>query len=419
MLRGLFAAFVGWACLLLGPLALGEIPVRRFSEAPHGYWSRAPQDGFAAFLATQREGNGALPTGDALEQLVALLKVLKVPVQSQLLAYSATSLQSGLILPSNPRAIFFNEEVYVGYVPGGRLEIAAIDPEMGPVFYLAQSRPTGGLQAQRTERCMNCHAGRTSWGVPGLVAESVIATLSSGASLDGFRREVAGHTIPLSERLGGWHVTGAHEQGEHLGNLLGQAASGGYTTFRNPPGTRFDWGRYPVQTSDLFAHLLHEHQIGFHNLVTLGLYRTRDALEAGGGTVRPEDRAALDEIAWRLVRYLLFSGEAALPAGGLKPDPRLQEVFFSRRVAGPSGRSLRDLELQSRMFVNRCSYMIYTRGFSALPKEFKQRVLRGLMRALAEEGAPPEFSYLPKEEKRSIRQILSETGVLPASKPQG
>jgi hypothetical protein len=412
-------AITGLACLLLCQIGRSEIPVHRFSEPSHGYWSRTPQDAFASLLARQGEGGGVLPSGDPLEQLVALLKALKVPAQSQLLAYSATSLQSGLILPSNPRAIFFNEEVYVGYVPGGRLEIAAIDPELGPVFYLAQTRPVGGLQAQRTERCMNCHAGRTSWGVPGLVAESVIATPSSGASLDGFRREVAGHTIPISERLGGWHVTGAHEQGEHLGNLLGQAASGGYTTFRNPPGTRFDWGRYPVQTSDLFAHLLHEHQIGFHNLVTLGLYRTRDALAAGGGTVRPEDRAALDDIAWRLVRYLLFSGEAALPPGGLKPDPQLQAVFSSRRLAGPTGRSLRDLELQNRMFVNRCSYMIYTRGFSALPKEFKQRVLRGLMLALAEEGAPSEFSYLPREEKRSIRQILGETGVLPPSKPRG
>jgi hypothetical protein len=330
------------------------------------------------------------------------------------MAYSATSLQSGLILPSNPRAIFFNEEVYVGYVPGGRLEVAAIDPVLGPVFYLAESDSAGRLQAQRTERCMNCHAGRTSWGVPGLVVESVIATATSGASLDGFRRERAGHTIPLAERLGGWHVTGAHEQGDHLGNLLGVASAGGYTTFANPPGSRFDWGRYPVATSDLFAHLLHEHQIGFHNLVTLGLYRTRDALEAGGGAIRPEDRASLDEIAWRLVRYLLFSGEADLPSGGLKPDPALQAAFSARRVAGPSGRSLRDLELGKRLFVNRCSYMIYTNGFSGLPGEFKQRVLKGLALALAEKGAPSEFDYLLAEEKRAIRLILRETGVLPA-----
>ena len=407
------ALFVIWLVGGLFPAhALPDIPVHRFREAPHSYWSRTPTDAFAALLTKQQSGRLAPLSGDARGQLVALLQALQVPQGSQLLAYSATSLQSGLILPSNPRAIYFNEEVYVGYVPGGRLEVAAIDPVLGPVFYLAQTDSAGQLQAQRTERCMNCHAGRTSWGVPGLVAESVIATASSGASLDGFRRELAGHTIPLADRLGGWHVTGAHEQGEHMGNLLGAAAEGGYTKFANPPGTRFDWSRYPARTSDLFAHLLHEHQIGFHNLVTLGLYRTRDALEAGGGTIRPEDRASLDEIAWRLVRYLLFSGEAALPAGGLQPEPELQAAFSARRVTGPSGRSLRDLELGTRLFANRCSYMIYTHGFAALPGELKQRVLRGLSLALAEKGAPAEFAYLPAEEKRSIRLILRESGVL-------
>ncbi len=412
LLRAALAGICVWAGLLPARV-LSEIPVHRFPEPPHAYWTKTPADAFAGFLAKQQGGRGALLSGDAREQLVSLLQALNVPQASQLLAYSATSLQSGLILPSNPRAIYFNEEVYVGYVPGGRLEVAAIDPVLGPVFYLAQSDATGRLQAQRTERCMNCHAGRTSWGVPGLVAESVIATASSGASLDGFRRELAGHTIPLAERLGGWHVTGPHEQGEHLGNLLGAASAGGYTKFSNPPGSRFDWGHYPVRTSDLFAHLLHEHQIGFHNLVTLGLYRTRDALAAGGGSVRQEDRAPMDEIAWRLVRYLLFSGEAALPAGGLKPEPELQAAFSARRIAGPSGRSLRDLELGTRLFVNRCSYMIYTHGFSALPGELKQRVLRGLALALGEKGAPSEFAYLPAEEKRSIRLILRETGVLP------
>jgi hypothetical protein len=395
------------------PGALAEIPVRRFPEPPHSYWTRKPGDAFAGLLTKQQSGAIEPMSGDPREQLVSLLRALDVPQGSQLLAYSATSLQSGLILPSNPRAIYFNEEVYVGYVPGGRLEVAAIDPVLGPVFYLAQADSSGRIQAQRTERCMNCHAGRTSWGVPGLVAESVIATASSGASLDGFRRELAGHTIPLAERLGGWHVTGAHEQGEHLGNLLGVAAAGGYTKFSNPPGSRFDWGHYPARTSDLFAHLLHEHQIGFHNLVTLGLYRTRDALAAGSGSVRFEDRNALDEIAWRLVRYLLFSGEAALPAGGLEPEPGLKETFLARRKAGPSGRSLRDLELGTRLFANRCSYMIYTRGFALLPAEFKVRVLRGLTLALGEKDAPAEFDYLPAEEKRSIRLILRETGVLP------
>ena len=409
-MRAYLSVLVLW--IMAASFVRAEIPIHRFPETPHDYWKRQPADAFAQFLSRAREGDLKWNGRDEKGQLVGLLKELGIPESSQLLVYSATSFQSGLILPSNPRALYFNEEVYLGFVPKGRIEVSAIDPAIGPVFYLYQPDQEGRPNAARSERCMNCHAGRTSFGVPGFVAESVIATAGSGASLDGFRREIAGHTIPLSERFGGWHVTGAHEHGAHLGNLLGEGQGGGYRRINNPPGSRFDWGRYPVQTSDLFAHLLLEHQIGFHNLVSLGLYRTRDALAAGGGSVREEDRTALDEVAWKLVRYLLFSQEAALPQGGLTPDPVLANAFLSRRKAGPSGGSLRDLDLRSKLFRYRCSYMIYTKGFEGLPVEMKQRVLKGLSIALAETGAPAEFSYLPVGEKRAIRTILKETGIL-------
>jgi hypothetical protein len=385
-------------------------------EAPHGYYQRAPRDAFSQWLNRVRAGEASAGAGDEKARLLAVLRALQVPMESQLLVYSATSLQSGLIVPSNPRAVYFNEEVYVGYVPGGRLEVAAIDPELGPVFYLVNGAEGSRVEAVRSERCMNCHAGRTSWQVPGLVAESVIPT-TTGASLDGFRREITGHTIPLKDRLGGWHVTGAHEKGSergvHMGNLLGQPAPGGYRTVPNWPGERFAWSKYPRETSDLLAHLIHEHQLGFHNLVTLAVYRMRDALEAGSGSVRAADWPALEEIVWRLVRYVLFQNEAALPEGGVRPDAGFVRVFESRRVAGPAGASLRDLDLKTRLFRYRCSYMIYTPGFAALPDTLRARVLKALEIALRDEGAPSEFDYLPVQEKRAIRAILRQTRVLP------
>lgn len=389
-----------------------EIPVHRFSEAPHLYWKTTPQDQFSKLLQRMLAGDFVLQGRDEKTQLTSLLRELDVSESSQLLAYSATSLQSGLILPSNPRAIYFNEEIYVGFVPNGKFEVASIDPALGPVFYLFRVDPAGRSEAARSERCMNCHAGRTSFGVPGLVAESVIATPSSGASLDGFRREATGHTIPLSQRLGGWHVTGVHEKGPHLGNLLGEAKAGGYQTISNPPGGRFSWDRYPVHTSDLLAHLVFEHQLGFHNLVTLAAYRTRDALDAGNGMVLPDHETALDDIAQRLVRYLLFAQETSLPSGGVHADPVFMKAFTARRIAGASGRSLRDFDLEGRLFKYRCSYMIYTRGFASLPAEIKGRVFSRLRNALTVGGGLEEFRYLPDAEKRTITAILTETGVL-------
>jgi hypothetical protein len=409
-MKGVVAIVMGFVGLLT---AAAEIPVHRFSEAPHFYWTNPPSDAFAQWLSKTKTASAVFGVGDEKAQLGVLLKGLGIPESSQLLVYSATSLQSGLILPSNPRAIYFNEESYVGFVPSGRFEVSAIDPTLGPVFYLVRPSADGRLDATRSERCMNCHAGRTSFGVPGFVAESVIATASSGASLDGFRRELVGHTVPLGERFGGWHVTGAQEHANHLGNLLGESSGGAYQRIPNPPGSRFDWNRYPLKTSDLLPHLLLEHQIGFHNLVTLGLYRTRDALAAGNGSIRGEDRIALDEIAWRIVRYLLFQDEAVLPEGGVKPDPVFMNAFLSRRRVEHGGASLRDLDLQTRLFKYRCSYMIYTQGFVALPAEMKRRVLQALSIALRDEGAPAEFAYLPSAEKRVIRTILKESGVLP------
>lgn len=386
------------------------LEVHRFQDAPHHYYSRVATDAFARLLARSKSDEPARGAVDEKERLLRVLKALEIPVSTQLLVYSATSLQSGIINPANPRALYFNEESYVGFVPGGRMEVASIDPELGPVFYLVNQGGGGRLEAVRSERCMNCHGGRASWQLPGLVAESVIPT-KTGASLDGFRRELVGHAIPLKERLGGWHVTGAHAHGQHLGNLMGEACEGSYTCIANPPGLRFNWDRYPGRTSDLFTHLIHEHQLGFHNLVTLALYRTRDALLAGGGNVRPEDRPALESIAWDLVRYMLFQREAALPEGGVAPDPLFARDFLARRVAGSSKASLRDLDLKERIFRHRCSYMIYTPGFQALHPVMKDFVLRALQHALAESG-PEEFNYLPALEKRAILAILRETGVI-------
>lgn len=390
-----------------------EAKEKRFSEPPHDYYTRPPHDAFTLWSQRFQKGDEKLDFSSEKSRLISLLKALDVPVTSQLLVYSATSLQAGLIRPSNPRALYFNEEVYIGYVPGGKLEIAAIDPELGPVFSIFNtafnSSPTPEIT--RTERCMNCHAGTVSWRLPGFTAESVIA-MNSGGSLDGFRRDIVGHTIPISERLGGWHVTGAHEKGDHHGNLLGTSAPGGYKTLTNPPGRSFDWDNYPVRTSDLFTHLIHEHQLGFHNLVTLAVYRTREFKENGRGMIGTEDAAKLNDIARQLVRYLLFAGEASLPAGGIKPDPAYQKDFVARRKAITNGASLRDLDLRSRLFRYRCSYLIHTPSFAGLPTEFKDRVLAGLNSALKEQGGPTEFNYLPATEKRAIKAILGETGVL-------
>lgn len=386
-------------------------PKAAFRDSPHLYWSNSHEDPFAQLLKQFPASGLPLQGNDEKSRLQNLLKALNISESSQLLVYSATSLQSGLILPTNPRALYFNENTYVGYVPIGRIEVASIDPKLGPIFYVSKNAPEHSIAFARSERCMNCHAGRTSWQLPGMVAESVIAT-QSGASLDGFRREIVGHQIPIAERLGGWHVTGAGQSSPHLGNLMGEATPEGYRKFPNPPGTRFDWSRYPNQNSDLFTHLIHEHQLGFHNLVTLAAYRTREVLEAGHGQVREIDQAPLAEIAHRLLRYVLFADEASLPEKGIQPEPVYLQDFLNRAIRTKAGISLRDVDLNTRLFRYRCSYMLLTDSFRALPAPFKNTFRRQLEGALSTKTPSSEFAYLPNEEKNTIRSILEETQAL-------
>ena len=101
----------------------------------------------------------------------------------------------------------------------------------------------------------------------------------------------------------------------------------------------------------------------------------------------------------------------------MQPDPALLNDFLAQRTSTPKGASLRDPELATRMFRYRCSYMIYSRGFSEMPAEMKKRVFEGLALALQDHGKLPEFDYLPATEKEAIREILQTTGV-PIGSPQ-
>ncbi|MFM1769034.1 MAG: hypothetical protein RJA22_1563 [Verrucomicrobiota bacterium] len=405
----------GLACLahLAGlPLpAAGDIDI---DAAPHHYSTRTPSDRFTQ-LIPRLEAGTLLPEGaDPGEKAVLkrLLQTLGIPASSQLLVFSTTSLQLSLISPANPRALYFTDDLYLGYIPGGRIELVSLDPELGAIFYIFDLPRPGAPRPPRVERsgrCMNCHAGEDTGHVPGLLVKSVIPG-PSGGSLTAYRSGRHGHDIPFADRFGGWHVTGQHGITQHWGNLTGRLQAGQLTTLSNLPGARFRFDRYPAATSDILAHLLHEHQAGFVNHTVAASYQARSLLHAAGSSASPSLDAALDALAEPLVRYLLFADETPLPPGGVEGDPAFREDFLrSRRPV--QGRSLRDLDLKTRLLRHRCSYMIYSPVFTGLPARFKQRLYQRLDRALASRpgAADPVFAYLPPDEKQAIRTILKAT----------
>ena len=406
MILGLLALLAGW----VGTASvLAQADYDEIDLPPHNYWKRALTDRFTKLKADLESGQIPLDHDSEKAFVISLLKALQIPASSQMLVFSTTSLQLSLISPSNPRALYFGEDLYLGYVPGGRIEIVSLDPELGGIYYIfdipTDTRP---LRIERSDRCMNCHAGEDTGHVPGLVIKSVVPG-PSGGSLTAFRLRQSGHGIPFDQRFGGWYVTGGQGLTNHWGNLTGRLSAQGLAKIPIAPGELFDFARYPSDTSDLLAQLLHEHQAGFVNRVVEASYRARASLHAGQGALSAGQAKELDQQARSLVRYLLFADEVSLPAGGVAGDTVFKGEFLRDRRRAANGSSLKDFDLRTRLFQQRCSYMIYSQLFQSLPAAMKDRVYRRLAEALTVEPASEEYAYLPAAEKRAIHGILQET----------
>ena len=375
----------------------------------HDYWKRPLTDPFTKLKGELEAGRVQLDTAGEKECLQSLLKVLGIPATSQMLIFSTTSLQLSLISPRNPRALYFNEHVYVGFIPGGKLEIVSLDPQAGGIFYIFPMPRAGeSVRIDRSTRCMNCHSREDTGYVPGLVVKSVVPG-PTGGSLQAFRQGVSGHGIPYAERFGGWYLTGKHGITEHWGNLIGRLSEGKLSKQPIEPGRYFSYDRYLVATSDVLPQLVHEHQVGFANRVIEAAYFTRETLGSSTGTLTPQQTKALDDKARALTRYILFADEAALPSDGIEGDEAFKRDFLATRRAVPARASLKDFDLKTRLFRFRCSYMIYSSVFQGLTDVMKQRVYRRLAQALDVQRPDPEYAYLPAAEKQAIRTILRGT----------
>ncbi|MDH3585207.1 MAG: hypothetical protein OER86_13430, partial [Phycisphaerae bacterium] len=219
--------------------------------------------------------------------LDALLAALDIPISSQGLVFSKTSFQPKHISPETPRAIYFSDDAYVGWVQGGDvIEISAVDPNLGAVFYTLDQRPQVAPKfVRRAEDCLQCHTSALAQSVPGHLVRSVYAD-ADGHPLLRAGTSVSDHRTPLQRRWGGWYVTGTHGGQEHLGNVV--FFSGAESGIPEPKGAqgsnlvnlegRFETAPYLSPKSDIVARMVLDHQAHMHNLITRAAYRTRIAL---------------------------------------------------------------------------------------------------------------------------------------------
>lgn len=351
--------------------------------------------------------------GYGLKSLEFVLDYLKVPRESQVLVFSKTSLQNDRITPATPRALYFSENAYVGYVPGGHIEVIVHDAILGPVFYLISQGKENKLEIERdTNRCMSCHATSRTENVPGMLIRSVYAEESGHPILQLGTHDVH-HETPLADRWGGWYVTGKSAL-PHLGNRVFKEDSvltPSSIPIRSVSGM-VNVSPYLRSTSDIVALLVLEHQVKMHNLINAAGMNYRRSMhfmnildpqaEPGSGSAGGvADRGAED-----IVDYLFFKDEADL-GDGVEGDAAFQQQFTNRFPKTQAGESLAEFRLYGRIFKNRCSYMVYSDAFKGMPLVLKQKVIARMKLVLA--GKVEGFEYLKKSECQRINEILGET----------
>jgi hypothetical protein len=335
--------------------------------------------------------------------LPAVLKALHIPVSSQVLVFSKTSVHKDLISPQTPRALYFNDDAYVGYVPDAKmLEVATTDTHLGPVYYTLLQRPKEKPLFFRTvSDCLECHATRTSNGIPEHLMRSVYAEMD-GTPVPNAKSYVTTDASPLNERWGGWYVTGKHGSQRHMGNVVAGRKDDNVTVDQEQGAniidlhSLVDTSFYLTPHSDIVALMVLAHQTHLQNLITRAGYQTRAA------------HSLVKEACEPLVKALLFVGEAPLksPVSGTSGFAQEFTVGIPR---DRKNRSLRDLELKRRMFRYPCSYTIYSAAFDALPDLAKDYIFRRLREVLSGRDRSKEFSHLSAADRKAVWEILLET----------
>lgn len=395
-----------------------------FEREPIKYSRNKPTDAIAKLSAELAAGEKKLTWEDDHGYLKSLLNQLKIPPSSQTLVFSKTSFQRSRISPRTPRALYFNDDVYIGWVLGGDfIEVSTADPNLGAVFYSLDQENAGARPTflRETDKCLSCHASTHTRRIPGHIMRSVFPEASGQPrfSAGTFRTN---HSSPFRERYGGWYVTGTHGEQRHLGNQTHTEDDDGLDPELGANitslNTKITIDRYLTPHSDLVALMVLAHQVQVHNAITTANFNARraahDAVIMNKALGRDVDfesdstKRRYASAAGDLVEALLFVDEAELTA----PVAGTSTFAAEFEKLGPGdarGRSLREFDLKTRMFRYPCSFLIYSDAFEALSNRLKTDVWQQLNAVLAGDGDPEKFGHLSQADRTAIAEILDDT----------
>ena len=425
-----------WAVLGLMVALAATATVRgddtSYEGPPIDYLSAPVNDRVARLQRRLEKGQVQLEYEPERGYLKSLLRYLEIPESSQTLVFSKTSFQRTRIAPDRPRALYFNDDVYIGYVQGGEvLEISSVDPRQGAVFHtLDQTKGEPPAFRRMTHECLLCHANGKTQDVPGHLVRSVHVD-KTGDPVFNLGGYTTTQSSPLEHRWGGWYVTGTHGDQTHMGNVITAKNRSPYGEPEAAP--RLDPKRglnvrdlkpfvdvapYLTPHSDIVALMVLEHQTQMHNFLTAANYEARKALhyqeginasfKEPPGTMYDGTKRRIDSAAEKLVKHMLFVEETKLTAP-VKGTSSFATEFAARGPRDSKGRSLRDFDLQTRLFRFPCSYLIDSEPFEALPPLMKERVYARLLDVLMGKDRSADYAHLSDDDRQAILEILRET----------
>jgi hypothetical protein len=425
------------ALLLLAPPTLASND-DEYERAPIESSKATPtNDAVAQLIKRMERGEASLEWKDRFGYLPALLRELNVPASSQGLVFSRTSLQRDHISPRTPRAVYFNDDAYVGYVQnGGKIEIAASDATLGSVFYaIDQTTPPDGAGGKlkpaqivrKTDDCLSCHGSGMRVEIPGLMIRSVFADSRGNPILAGGTKTTT-QGSPLAHRWGGWYATGSTSGQATMANSFYKPNKGledpipleGAGEELTDLSDRIDTSAYLTPHSDPLALMVLEHQVEAHNRLTYAAQATLRALhdekvinDALGetpaeGTHSDSTMSRVRNACEPVVEYLLFANETPL-TGQITGTSDFAKEFPLRGPRDSKGRSLRDLDFKTRMMKYPLSYLVYSDAFNGLPELAKSHIYRRLWAVLSGTDTSKPFAQLTPEDRTAIVEILRET----------
>ncbi len=401
--------------ILLGfmiPLGHAQLPYERDFPVIN-YYAAETSGELSDFLDAVASGDITLAFDPEFGYLPAVLEALNIDPSTQLLVFSKTARKRRFISPENPRALYFRDDIYVGYVPQtDGLEFATMDAQLGPVFFELGQQRDGRLDIRRQSTvCLRCHDSFTNsgGGTPRFMMNSVLVDeigeiVSHEVSL------VTENSTPLERRWGGWYVTGYHGSQETLGNYMyrpgevfAEADFLSYGNIEDLSGL-LDTSAYLTPYSDIVALMVMQHQIEVQNLMTRVSWQYRQQV-AEQGSLSEEELSAL---ARPLLDALLMANEAPL-GDSISGTSGFSEYFQQLGPQDAQGRSLRQLDLQERVFTYPLSYLIYSEAFAALPAALHEHLTGSLQQLLSAAQNPQDYPYLDADTRRAILDIINAT----------